>query len=451
MIEVASTRGTVTALRGGLVYFKDDPFFVDASAAFVHEADGLVVCRGGKIDAVGAYADLKDSLPDGVAVTRYEDCLMCAGFIDTHIHYVQTGIIGAFGAQLIDWLNHYTFVAEQDFSDPAHAARMAKVFCDELLRNGTTSALVFCAVYPQSVDALFEESERRGMRLIAGKVMMDRNAPDKLLDTAETSYQDSKRLIERWHGHARSLYAITPRFAPTSTREQLRAAGTLWHEHSGVYVHSHLSENTGEIAWVKELFPERDGYLDVYAHYQLVGRRAMYAHGVHLTDAEWARCHETETSISHCPTSNLFLGSGLFKIGKAKDAKRPVHVGLGTDIGAGTSFSLLATMNEAYKVAELHQTPIRAVKAFFLATLGGARALDLEGTIGNLRPGCEADIVVLDPNATALMKYRNARSESIEETMFVLTIMGDDRAVRATYIAGGLAYDRTSNDDRESS
>ena len=275
MIEVASTRGTVTALRGGLVYFKDDPFFVDASAAFVHEADGLVVCRGGKIDAVGAYADLKDSVPDGVAVTHYEDCLMCAGFIDTHIHYVQTGIIGAFGAQLIDWLNHYTFVAEQDFSDPAHAARMAKVFCDELLRNGTTSALVFCAVYPQSVDALFEESERRGMRLIAGKVMMDRNAPDKLLDTAETSYEDSKRLIERWHGHARSLYAITPRFAPTSTREQLRAAGTLWHEHPGVYVHSHLSENTGEIAWVKELFPERDGYLDVYAHYQLVGRRAM--------------------------------------------------------------------------------------------------------------------------------------------------------------------------------
>ena len=233
MSEVASVPGTVTALRGGLVYFKDDPFFVDASAAFVHEADGLVVCRDGKIDAVGAYTDLKGSVPEGVAVTHYEDCLMCAGFIDTHIHYVQTGIIGAFGAQLIDWLNHYTFVAEQEFSDPAHAAAMAKVFCDELLRNGTTTALVFCAVYPQSVDALFEESERRGMRMIAGKVMMDRNAPDKLLDTAETSYDDSKALIERWHGTRRSLYAITPRFAPTSTPEQLEAAGTLWQRAPG--------------------------------------------------------------------------------------------------------------------------------------------------------------------------------------------------------------------------
>lgn len=432
----------VRAIRGTLLYYKDDPFLVDTFDSFVYERDGVVIIRDGVIEAVGHYTGLRDSIPDGIPIEHYEDHLICAGFIDTHIHYVQTGIMGAFGEQLIDWLNTYTFVAEQKFSDPGYAREAAKVFCDELLRNGTTSALVFCAVYPESVDALFEESERRGMRMLAGKVMMDRNAPEALLDTPETSYTDSKRLLERWHGSARSLYAITPRFAPTSTPEQLEVAGQLWKEHPEAYVHSHLSENKSEIAWVKELFPDRSGYLDVYDHYGLTGRRAMYAHGVHLTESEMAHCHETGTAIAHCPTSNLFLGSGLFPLARAKKPSRPVHVGLGTDVGAGTSFSMLATMNESYKVAELQRNAIRAVKSFFLATLGGARALDLEGKIGNLQPGCEADIVVLDPNATPLMRYRTERSTSIEETMFVLTILGDDRAIRATYVGGELAYER---------
>ena len=432
----------VTAIRGPLLYFLGDPFLADTSDSFVHERDGVVICGDGVIEAVGPYSDLRDEIPERVTPTHYPDCLICAGFIDTHIHYVQTGIIGAFGEQLIDWLNNHAFVAEQKFSDPDYSRDTARVFCDELLRNGTTSAMVFCAVYPESVDALFEESGRRGMRMIAGKVMMDRNAPDALLDTPEAGYADSKRLLERWHGSGRSLYAITPRFAPTSTPEQLEAAGQLWKEHPEAYVHSHLSENKDEVAWVKELFPDRDGYLDVYDHHGLTGRRAMYAHGIHLTEAEMSRCHETETAISHCPTSNLFLGSGLFKLAHAKKKTRPVHVGLGTDIGAGTSYSMLATMGESYKVAELQHTPIRAVKSFYLATLGGARALDLEGTIGNIQPGYEADIVVLDPNATPLMRYRNERSSSIEETMFVLSVMGDDRAVRATYVAGELAYER---------
>ena len=432
----------VTAIRGPLLYFLDDPFLAETSDSFVHERDGVVICGDGVIEAVGPYSDLRDEIPEHVTPTYYPDCLICAGFIDTHIHYVQTGIIGAFGEQLIDWLNNHAFVAEQKFSDPDYSRDTARVFCDELLRNGTTSAMVFCAVYPESVDALFEESGRRGMRMIAGKVMMDRNAPDALLDTPEAGYADSKRLLERWHGSGRSLYAITPRFAPTSTPEQLEAAGQLWKEHPEAYVHSHLSENKDEVAWVKELFPDRDGYLDVYDHHGLTGRRAMYAHGIHLTEAEMSRCHETETAISHCPTSNLFLGSGLFKLAHAKKKTRPVHVGLGTDIGAGTSYSMLATMGESYKVAELQHTPIRAVKSFYLATLGGARALDLEGTIGNIQPGYEADIVVLDPNATPLMRYRNERSSSIEETMFVLSVMGDDRAVRATYVAGELAYER---------
>ncbi|GAA3730178.1 guanine deaminase [Spinactinospora alkalitolerans] len=435
-------RAATTAVRGELIYFRDDPFLVGPEAAFVHEPDGLLICSDGLIHAVGPYSETRDRLPDGVEPAHYPGCLISAGFIDTHVHYVQTEIIGAFGEQLIDWLNEFTFVAEQRFDDPEYCGKVAEVFCDALLRNGTTSALTFCATYPLSVDCLFAETERRGMRMIAGKVLMDRNAPEDLLDTPQRAYERSKGLIEKWHGRGRAMYAITPRFAPTSTPEQLAAAGTLWKEHPGTYVHSHVSENTDEIAWVKELFPERKGYLDVYDHHGLLGPRAMYAHGVHLTEDEFARCHETGTALSHCPTSNLFLGSGLFSLSSAKDPGRPVYVGLGTDIGAGTSFSMLVTMNEAYKVAALGGYPVPALRAFYLATLGGARALGLDDRIGTLAPGREADFVVLDPRATPLMEFRTQRAESIEETMFVLSIMGDDRAVRATYVAGRLAHER---------
>ena len=259
----------VTAVRGHAITFTGDPFHDDA--AFVDIPDALIVSDNGKVSVFGAYDDVKGALPEGIEVVRYPDHLICAGFIDTHIHYVQTGIIGAFGSQLIDWLNTYTFVEEQKFADKSHAEEIARRFFDELLRNGTTSAVTFCAMYPQSVDAFFEESERRGTRMIGGKVLMDRNAPDGLLDTAKSGYEDSKALIDRWHGKGRQLYAITPRFAPTSTPEQLEAAGALWKESPGTFVHTHVSENVGEIAWVKSLFPERAGYLDVYDHYGLLG------------------------------------------------------------------------------------------------------------------------------------------------------------------------------------
>ncbi len=265
--------------------------------------------------------------------------------------------------------------------------RWRKIFCDELLRNGTTTALVFCAVYPQSVDALFAEAEKRGMRIIAGKVLMDRNAPEKLRDTAQQGYDDSKALIARWHGRGRSLYAITPRFAGTSTPAQLDAAGSLWREHPDVFVQTHIAENRREIEWTAELFPERKNYLDVYDHHGLIGRRAVLAHGVHLSEDELCRCHESGTALAHCPTSNLFLGSGLFRIGAVKDARRPVQVGLGTDIGGGTSFSLLATMGAAYEIAQLNGRALSAVEAFYLATLGGARALALDDRIGSIAPG----------------------------------------------------------------
>jgi len=438
--------GSIDALRGGLIYCRDDPFLADPAMVFVHEPDGLVICRDGLIAAVGPYSALRSELPARATVADYSGCLIAPGFVDTHIHYVQTGIIGAQGRQLLDWLNDYAFVAEQAFADDAVARDTAKVFCDQLVRNGTTTALVFCSVHAGSVDALFAEAQIRNLRLIAGKVLMDRNAPAALTDTARSGYDQSKALIGKWHGRGRCLYAITPRFAATSSPEQLELAGALWREHPGVFVQTHIAENTAEIAWVRELFPQRRDYLDVYDHYGLIGRRAVLAHGVHFTEADFERCHTSGTALAHCPTSNTFLGSGLFPLRSARDPRRPVDVGLGTDIGGGTSFSQLATMSEAYKVARLRNEPIDAVEAFFLATLGGARALALDDKIGTLAAGRDADMVVLDPNATPLLAFRNRRSRSIAETLAFLTTLGDDRAVRATYVAGRLAHELTSVD-----
>jgi guanine deaminase len=435
---MGSTDG-ITALRGTIVTCRGDPFLIQPAQAFAVETDGAMICRAGVIEAVGPASQLLAAVPAD-CIKDYSGCLIAPGFVDTHVHYVQTGMVASYGTQLLDWLDRYAFPAEMAFSNPDHAAAMANVFCDELLRNGTTAALVFCAVYPQSVDALFAEAEQRGMRIVAGKVLMDRNAPEALRDTAQRGYDESKALIARWHGRGRSLYAITPRFAGTSTPAQLDAAATLWREHPDVMVHTHIAENRREVAWTAELFPERKDYLDIYDHHGLTGKRAVLAHGVHLSEDELCRCHDSGTALAHCPTSNLFLGSGLFRIGDVKDPRRPVQVGLGTDIGGGTSFSLLATMGAAYEIAQLNGRSLSAVEAFYLATLGGARALALDDRIGAIAPGREADLVVLDPNATPLLKLRNARAESVQDVLFALMMLGDDRAVRATYVAGRPAY-----------
>lgn len=429
------------AIRGHVVSVKGDPF-IEGDDALVDISDGVVVVENGLISAVGQYEDVKGSLPYGIRLDHYPGCIIGAGFIDSHVHYVQTEIIGAFGAQLIDWLNEYTYVAEQRFSDKDYAARVAKVFFDELLRNGTTTALTFCAVYPNSVDAFFEESQRRGTRMAAGKVLMDRNAPESLLDTAQSAYDDSKALIERWHGTGRNLYAVTPRFAPTSTQGELDVAATLRRETPGSLMHTHVSENVSEVGWVRSLFPDRAGYLDVYDQSGLLGPGAVLAHGVHLTDAERLRIVETHSAVAHCPTSNLFLGSGLFHVNQAKDPKRNMTVGLGTDIGAGTSFSILSTMNEAYKVAQLTQYPLDSIKMLYLGTLGGAQAMGLEDKVGSLETGKEGDVIVLDPEATDLLAFRSGRVNSLDEQLFVLATMGDDRTVAATYVGGELAYSR---------
>lgn len=400
--------------------------------------DGVLITEQGKIRWFGRWNDAQDHLPANVDIQHYPEQLIIPGMIDTHIHFPQTEMVGAYGEQLLSWLNTYTFPTEIQFKDKAYASEIAKFFVNELLKNGTTTALVFCTVHPESVDALFEAAEQHQMRLIAGKVMMDRHAPEALCDSADSSYDDSKALIEKWHGQGRALYAITPRFAPTSTPEQLERAGQLKAEYPDVYVHTHLSENKDEIAWVKDLFPAQKGYLDVYHHYGLTGQRSVFAHCVHLEDAEWQCMHETDSAIAFCPTSNLFLGSGLFPLNKTW--QQQVKVGLGTDVGAGTSFSLLQTVNEAYKVQQLQGDKLSAYESLYHATLGGAKALDLDDKLGNFNVGKEADFVVLNLKPTALQQLRQSRAKSLEDSLFALFTMGDDRNVEATYIYGQKAY-----------
>lgn len=400
--------------------------------------DGVLITEQGKIRWFGTWEDAQAQLPTQIEIQHYPEQLIIPGMIDTHIHFPQTEMVGAYGEQLLSWLNTYTFPTEIQFKDKAYAQEIAKFFVNELLKNGTTTALVFCTVHPESVDALFEAAQQHQMRLIAGKVMMDHHAPEALCDTAESAYDDSKALIQKWHGQGRALYAITPRFAPTSTPEQLERAGQLKAEYPDVYVHTHLSENKDEIAWVKDLFPAQKGYLDVYHHYGLTGQRSVFAHCVHLEDAEWQCMHETDSAIAFCPTSNLFLGSGLFPL--KKTWQQQVKVGLGTDIGAGTSFSLLQTVNEAYKVQQLQGDKLSAFESLYHATLGGAKALDLDDKLGNFNIGKEADFVVLNIKPTALQQLRQSRAKSLEDRLFALFTMGDDRNIEATYIYGQKAY-----------
>ena len=428
------------AYRAAIVHSIADPAEVVIEASYEYFEDGLMVVENGKIVAVGHAKDLLNTLGSDVEVATYKDALITAGFIDTHIHLPQTGMVGSYGEQLLDWLNTYVFPVERQFSDPAHAAEVSDIFIQELLRNGTTTALVFGSRHKESVEAFFTAAEKLNLRMIAGKVMMDRNAPDYLVDTAESSYVDSKALIERWHGKGRLHYAVTPRFAPTSTPEQLALAGQLLTEYPDLYMQTHISENLKEVEWVKALFPERKHYLDVYDHFKLLGERSVFAHGVHLCDEECERLAETGSAIAFCPTSNFFLGSGLFNLPMAE--KHKVNVGLGTDVGGGTSFSLLQTLNEAYKVMQLQGAKLSPFKSLYLATLGGARALRLEDKIGNLHAGTEADFVVLDFNATPLLSYRMKQATSIEEQLFVLMTLGDDRTVSETYSAGVLVHKR---------
>lgn len=437
---MALSRSAQVAIRAPLLSYNCNPLDADPTGCVHHETDGLVLVADGRITYAGPFASSR--IPAGTNLHEYRDALLMPGFIDAHVHYVQTPVIGSSGKDLLEWLQTYVFPIEQRYADLDFSRQVARLFFAQELAAGVTTTLSYCTVHPGSVDAYFEEAARIGLRAGAGKVLMDRNAPAMLCDTAQRGYDESKQLISRWHGRDRLFYAVTPRFAPTSTPAQLEAAGALFAETDGIYMQTHLSESLAEADWVRELFPDSADYLDVYDRAGLVSSRCLFGHAIHLSLREWTRLSEAGAAVVHCPTSNLFLGSGLFDMRSALVAANPVRTALGSDIGAGTSFSPLVTLNEAYKVAAFRGETLSAHSAFYLATLGSARALYMDDRIGRLMPGHEADFVVLDLSASLSLRERLRFADSLEEVLFILMALGDDRCIRATYVAGRRVHDR---------
>jgi guanine deaminase len=417
-------------ILGQVLSYAGDPFR-DGMDAARHLRQGAVAIEAGKIAAVGEAADLRARYPKA-RLYDHGDRLISAGFIDAHVHYPQTAIIASWGKRLIDWLNTYTFPEEMRFADPAYAAEIANRYLDLILARGTTTVCSYATIHPASVDAIFAAAQSRGMRLFAGKTCMDRNAPEGLRDTAQSAYDDSKALLEKWHGVDRLSYVITPRFSPTSTPEQLHALGALWREYPDCLMQTHLSEQTDEIAWVKDLFPQSRDYLDTYEAQGLLREGAVYGHAIHLTDREKARLIEAGASLVHCPTSNTFIGSGLFDMTLAQS----LRVGLATDTGGGSNFSMLRTMAAAYEVAQLRGQSLHPAQLWWLATQGSARALHVEDRIGNIAPGMEADLTVIDLASTPAIAQATARAENLWQQLFPTIMMGDDRAVAEVWVGG---------------
>lgn len=424
---------TKQLLLGQTLGFSGNPFNGNWAENIQFDSAGGVVIDGARITQTGNGAALRAAHPDAV-VTDYGDALISAGFVDAHMHYPQTGIIASWGKQLIDWLNTYTFPEEARFGDRAYADRVAAQTLDLAVAHGTTTLTSFCTIHPQSVDAFFEAAALRNMAVIAGKTCMNRNAPSNLRDTAQSAYDDSKTLLERWHGKGRATYAITPRFSPTSTPEQLTALGALWAEHPECLMQTHLSEQLPEIAWVQDLFPNARDYLDTYESFGLLGARGLYGHAVHLTDREIARLSEVGAAVVHCPTSNTFIGSGLFDLMGLAQAS--VSIGLATDTGGGSSFSMLRTMAAAYEIGQLRGAAVHPAQLMWLATEGSAEALKMSGEIGHLGAGAMADITVLDLHSTPTITQRATSADDIWDALFPTIMMGDDRAVKDVWIAG---------------
>lgn len=434
---------SLKAFRASILHFPDATS--NPGQDFQYFNDGLLVVDGSKIVALGDANSLLEVYLD-VDLIDYSGKLLLPGFIDSHLHFPQTEMIASYGEQLLEWLENYTFPTERKFEDEVYAAQIAQVFLRQLHRHGTTSALVYSSVHKQAAEALFNAADKHNMALIAGKVCMDRHCPDWLQDTPESAARDSADLIDKWHGHNRCQYAITPRFAPTSSKAQMAALAEVAQQYPDVFIQSHLSENHNEIAWVKSLYPEHATYLEVYDHYGMVRPRSVYGHCIHLEASEWQLMADKGASIAFCPTSNLFLGSGLFDLQTAKDMKVPVT--LATDVGGGTSFSMLHTQAEAYKVCQLRGYNLASLEGLYLMTQGSASALQLEHSIGNLNIGTEADFVVLDPMFDELTALRLKDSQhNPEDILFTLNILGDDRATYATWIAGSPVYQKNTEEE----
>ncbi|MEO1112084.1 MAG: guanine deaminase [Pseudomonadota bacterium] len=430
---------TRTLLRGRLLSFKACPSGADDTDAYTYVEDGALLLSGGLIEACGDFAEVSKQAPPGAEIIDHRPHLILPGFIDTHIHFPQAQVIASWADQLLDWLNDYTFPAEQKFADKAHADRIAKHFYDALIGHGTTTAVAYCSSHPNSVEAYFEEAERRGMMMLGGKTMMDRNAPPELCDTAQDSYDDSKRLLAKWHEKGRARYVITPRFAITSTPAQLEAAGSLLKEHPGCHLQTHINENHNEIAFTRELYPDAAHYLGVYESFDLLGPKTLLGHCIHMTGHELQVMRETGAVAVFCPTSNLFLGSGLFDKSGLESAG--IRTAIATDVGGGTNYSMLRTLDEGYKILQLQRQRMHPLTSFYWITLGNAQALSLADRIGTLDPGTDADLVVLDPHATPAKALRMETVKSLSEELFLLQTLGDDRCVVETYVAGAPQKD----------
>jgi guanine deaminase len=418
--------------------------FTETPDDFRHEAQGAIAVDGrGKIIWIGARQDLPAQFA-GAPIHDYGDCIVMAGFVDPHIHFPQYRILAAPGKDLLDWLTRFTFPEESLYASPEHAAVAADAFLGRLAEYGTTSVLAFCSVHKICADALFQAAHARHMALITGKTMMDRNAIPAVQDDPETGARESEELYRAWHGKTRLRYAVSPRFAVTSSEAQLRASGELLKNLPGALMQTHLSESPAEIEMVKQLFPAARDYTDVYDGFGLLSERSLFAHGIHLSERECARLSESGSSVIHCPTSNSFLGSGIMRMPHLRQASRPVHLGLATDIGGGTSYSMLATMAEAYRLQMLNGYKPTIFELFRMSTRGNAERLKLDDEIGALEAGKWADIVVLDPTATPVLQARQEVSKSLEDILFSLMMLGDDRAIRATYIAGRQVHKRNN-------
>lgn len=417
---------------GQILTFDGSPFELGQDAGR-HIRHGAILVTEGKITDLGEAVDLRAKNPQA-QISDHGNSLLMAGFVDAHVHYAQTGIIASWGKRLIDWLNSYTFPEEARFGDLAYATLAAQRYLELILAHGTTSFCSYGTIHPESVDAIFQAATQRNMRAWAGKTAMDRNAPENLTDTPQSAYDDSKALLEKWHGTARNNYVVTPRFSPTSTYAQLEAMGALWAEHPDCLMQTHLSEQIEEIEWVKHLFPNARDYLDTYDVHGLLGERALFGHAIHLEPREKARLKETGAGLVHCPTSNMFIGSGLFDMhGLVTEG---LNVGLATDTGGGSSFSMLRTMAAAYDVSQLRGTPLHPSHLLWLATAGSAKALHADHLIGNLAIGIEADFIALDLASTPGIAQRTDRAETIWEAVFPTIMMGDDRAITQVWLAG---------------
>ncbi len=422
------------AFRAAILHCLGDPGEHADARQVEYFSDGLLIIEDGHVAGLGDAESLLPGLADDFELHDHRGNLIVPGFVDCHVHFSQVDIIASYGEQLLDWLNRYAFPVEAQFGDAQFAHEVAEFFVDELLRNGTTSALVFPTVHEVSVEAIFTAAGKRNMRLLSGKVLMDQNCPESVRDGAESTYTVSRRLLEKWHGKGRLGYALTPRFAVTSSEAQLKAVGKLAAEFPDVHIHTHLAENHEEIELVAERFPWSRSYLDVYEHFGLVRERAVFAHCLHLDDQDRKCMAGNGSAMAFCPTSNLFLGSGLFNLRSARDSG--IRVGLATDVGGGTSLGMLQTMSEAYKVLHLQSQSLPGFRALYLATLGAAEALYLDDKIGNFTMGKEADFVVLNYAGAAMTKRRLARAEDIAEKLFALIMLGDDRNISATYVMG---------------